>query len=1230
MTLCGDDSAEQFDWDTCLRVLQQHCPLAAPLLRSHVLDAGRSQASYFNAGARTGSQSGRCNFTFQHELLVKYVNLFLRTLFAEATWTSFCISHNEFAHLHSDLNFPGSLNYTCSLGPFEKGRLWVQLPAECLPHLERVPPPDSTADTSLRGVLVSTRRSGFSFDGRIPHCSEPWSGDRWVITAYTSATWQSLSGVDFQRLTDLHFPMPGKEDSPPPLALDPAPSLPSPPEILDLQQVQGNLFVELFSGSSRPLSAAFLHSGISVMSLDILRSTAHDLTKDSVFELLLRLAFSGAISLLHASPPCRDYSRCKLRKGPGPKPLRTPAHMAGVPGLSSEEKARLDLSSQLMSRAVELAHATFKAGGHYTLENPANSMIWDEPAVRLLLQKSSADVIIGSACAYGWDIYKRWAFTSTFRDMQQLAADCRHPDSSHAQVAGILDPSGGFVSQQTSEFPEPLAAKFVSSALPLFRRSENPVDVALDQLLQLLPTKGQFDPPLAHQDGAGIFSVPDWSFPPSGAVDRLGQVRQALMSKLFAMKAPLRLREHVASKAEHSLFSDKEISEFRAVFQEFLEASSGQKVDWSVKPHQPYALQALRLLSEVLEDPDASLFPTLLEGAPSGYFQDIPPSRVFIPLGSESAHPTEQLVVHNSNWKGARDNPEALESLIQEELANNYIEEVSLEEARRRWEHVAVGKLNVVIVPEKNPRLTVDETISGVNPSCSIPERYNLPGLSDLQAGYPLRGPASILGVFSLDVKAAHKSILLRERDRGLAGITFQDRTFFYRVMPFGMSCSAYWWQRLSGFLVRTWHSLLWLSHFLSMYVDDLILAMQTGALDISACVILAFAAVFGVRLSWPKLQLGSSVVWIGWQLNYRSGTVQVTATKKEKLASVPRPLLGEGRVKLRDLQKALGLLQWLTQLHVELRPWLSVLYDDATRPPATSYSVDPAYWSQLHACLSDALVFITVPPGTAIPLGSKLISARHVEISCKADLRKVPLTSKRVWLRIADPMARFRRLSKLSRKLLSFWYDWSQSYHFHECLHLPPRRLDCVMAADAFASGEELGIGGFVEFPGSPPMWFSERYSLSDFKYLDLPLHHDAQRDISCWETLAQVGLMLLYAQFCPGGRMRLILPSFSDNTGAEAVCAKLLTTKSPLCFFAQLVAMVSTRLGIRLDVQHISGERNEEADLLSRWDEQAPLGERWDPDMRYRFSVQDFFDQRHDVRLFPSDAHILWKLPR
>ena len=589
----------------------------------------------------------------------------------------------------------------------------------------------------------------------------------------------------------------------------------------------------------------------------------------------------------------------------------------------------------------------------------------------------------------------------------------------------------------------------------------------------------------------------------------------------------------------------------------------------------------------------------------------------------------QPLLLCEENWKGARDNPETLAALVQEELANDWLEEVPLEEARKRWQDIAIGKMNVVLVPDKNPRLIVDETVSGVNPGCMIPERYNLPGLCDLQAGYPLRGRQSELSSFSLDIKAAHKSLLIRERDRGLAGVTFQGRTFFYRVMPFGMSCSAYWWQRLSAFFVRTWHLLLFLAHFLSMYVDDLILAMSTGALDVSACLLLAFAASFGIRISWPKLQLGSEILWIGWQLCYRAGTVRVPDAKRQKLRSLIRPLLTDGRVELKAIQQVLGLLQWVTQLHVALRPWLSSLYDDISRPPGTSYSIAPAFWDTLAPCLSEALLFTSTPQGTAIPAGSKLLSARHVPLVSKADLRSVPLTSKRVWLRVADPQSKYRRISLLSKRLLQFWSEWCVTHHFHECLTLPQRFLDCVMAADAFAHNTMIGIGGFISLPGSTSLWFSERYDLADFKHLELPLHADTQKDISCWETLAQAALMLLFGQLCPGGRMRICIPSFSDNTGAEAICSRLLTTRSPLCFFAQLVAMLSTRLGISLDVQHIAGECNTDADFLSRWDGSSELPSSWDPAYRYRFSVDDFFDQRHDVRLFPADAKLLWQLP-
>ena len=41
------------------------------------------------------------------------------------------------------------------------------------------------------------------------------------------------------------------------------------------------------------------------------------------------------------------------------------------------------------------------------------------------------------------------------------------------------------------------------------------------------------------------------------------------------------------------------------------------------------------------------------------------------------------------------------------------------------------------------------------------------------------------------------------------------------------------------------------------------------------------------------------------------------------------------------------------------------------------------------------------------------------------------------------------------------------------------------------------------------------------------------------------------------------------------------------------------------------------------------SELPSSWNPDYRYRFSVADFFDQRHDVRVFPADAKLLWQLP-
>ena len=149
-----------FSFETCLSVLQQECTGQATLLRESVLGQG-AQASYFNFGSRS-SLGGLCQRTLQQPNFVRYINQFLQHVFPAGCWSSFYVSHNEFAHVHQDQNLAGSLNYTISLGAFDGGCIWVQCSQDDFPDLPLVPPPDSTADQSLRGKLISTRRQGLT------------------------------------------------------------------------------------------------------------------------------------------------------------------------------------------------------------------------------------------------------------------------------------------------------------------------------------------------------------------------------------------------------------------------------------------------------------------------------------------------------------------------------------------------------------------------------------------------------------------------------------------------------------------------------------------------------------------------------------------------------------------------------------------------------------------------------------------------------------------------------------------------------------------------------------------------------------------------------------------------------------------------------------------------------------------------------------------------------------
>ena len=113
------------------------------------------------------------------------------------------------------------------------------------------------------------------------------------------------------------------------------------------------------------------------------------------------------------------------------------------------------------------------------------------------------------------------------------------------------------------------------------------------------------------------------------------------------------------------------------------------------------------------------------------------------------------------------------------------------------------------------------------------------------------------------------------------------------------------------------------------------------------------------------------------------------------------------------------------------------------------------------------------------------------------------------------------------------------------------------------------------------------------------------------------------------PGHRVPIRINSFSDNTGAESGSNKLFTMKHPQCLFVEKLCLLSATFSMELDVQHIPGKNNDEADALSRWSGQDQVPCEFQRTGRVRISPSDLWVPRVTPHVCPNDAFLLWKLP-
>ena len=174
----------------------------------------------------------------------------------------------------------------------------------------------------------------------------------------------------------------------------------------------------------------------------------------------------GIIAIAHFGTPCNTFSMARS----GRSTLRSLRFLFGVPGLLPAHRDLLRLSDQLVDITCDLAYLLWRRGGHFTIENPASSLLWKMPRLCDLLQRCGAFPILIHMCAYGADYLKPTIFACSHSFFVDLGCTCPgadiHPFHRRLRGREYDNGSGKWVwkTAKAARYPLALARRYASIA----------------------------------------------------------------------------------------------------------------------------------------------------------------------------------------------------------------------------------------------------------------------------------------------------------------------------------------------------------------------------------------------------------------------------------------------------------------------------------------------------------------------------------------------------------------------------------------------------------------------------------------------------------------------------------------------------------------------------------------------------------------------------------------------
>ena len=485
-------------------------------------------------------------------------------------------------------------------------------------------------------------------------------------------------------------------------------------------------FLDIFSGASSLVSVA-IHAlqADSIEPVDLIFGAHCDLLDDKVFHNVVNLAASGLVGAALAAPYCSKHSLATLRPN-GPKPVRTPSALDGLPDNTALQDYQVQESATIHDRARYILSLVAAKGGIIAIENPLSSMTWLDEDMSAWVRCTAPYLAAAPACMFGEKRQKSWLFCSNRPDILAVGVACVHDPNTHLNFAGKRLPDGTFFSRLTACYPDKLAQALAQIFVPFLTRHSH--RISLTSWMSCLPSV--FMPqPISHrvEDGGGLCSTAVWHTPQ--AKDVFSDLRKRWTERLFRTGLHQEIMAQFAVGSKEPPISPEQLQPF---LDDVRDCFAIPAADWPalvhVEPGQPFRLDLWKLLLQSMQDPDVGFLDELKAGVRLGVHNEIQPSPLW-PLHQSTISDDQELLQCESSWKSALDNPELVWPLLEEECEAGFIEKVpgGLAQLQKEHPHVAVGKLGLVCAENRSPRLVVDSTVSGVTQNTSIPNRMLLP-----------------------------------------------------------------------------------------------------------------------------------------------------------------------------------------------------------------------------------------------------------------------------------------------------------------------------------------------------------------------------------------------------------------------------------------------------------------------------------------------------------------------